>query len=305
MSSSIRKNSYLCASMTGEIKNKIIPINSFIDEAFDAKKTASFELILQIGLDSLLLTVRDKSKNKYIALENYTFQNVYNFDVVSDLLAIVAKESKLIAHHYKSVVCLITNNLSTLVPNPLFKEEKKQTYLTFNTSIDNGELIIVDDLKNIEAKNIFALPTSIKSKLDELFKHITYHHASSILINSLMVANKNKTTKKLYIHFQAAHFEIMVIKGKELLFYNTFNYHSAEDFIYYLLFVCEQLHLNPETIDVVLLGGIEKNSTIYTIAQKYIRNLKFGERTDGADYSYQLQTLPKHSYFTLFNNYIA
>jgi len=90
-----------------------------------------------------------------------------------------------------------------------------------------------------------------------------------------------------------------------MLFYNSFNYHSAEDFIYYLLFVCEQLHLNPETIEVVLLGEIEKNSTVYSLTQKYIRTIIFGERTDGAQYSYQLQTIPSNYYFTLFNNYYS
>jgi hypothetical protein len=55
---------------------------------------------------------------------------------------------------------------------------------------------------------------------------------------------------------------------------------------------------------VTLLGEVEKNSGIYSIAQKYIRDLKFGERSLDADYSYQLQTLPKHLYSTIFNSYI-
>ena len=123
------------------------------------------------------------------------------------------------------------------------------------------------------------------------------------MIDTLVLQNKNQTGKKLFVHVQPSHFEAVTIDGKQLLFYNTFNYHSAEDFVYYLLFVCEQLQLNPETIDVILLGEIERNSTIYTLTQKYIRKIKFGERNDGAQYSYQLQTLPVHYYFTLFNNY--
>jgi hypothetical protein len=291
--------------MIAEIKNKITQINSFIDEAFDAKKVASFQLILQVGMNDLFIAVKQKSQNKYIAFEHYTFQSVYNFDVVSDLISIIGKESKLMVQGYHTVTCLMANNLSTLVPNPLFKEDEKQTYLTFNTSLDPHELIMVDELKNMDAKNIFAVPSSIKDKLSKLFKNISYHHTSSVLINGLLIENKNKTDKKLYVHLQSSHFQIIVIKGKELLFYNTFNYHSAEDFIYYLLFVCEQLHLNPEAIEAVLLGEIEKKSSIYTLTHKYIRNLKFGERIDGADYSYQLQTLQKHYYFTLFNNYTA
>lgn len=289
--------------MQTEIKNKITQVNSFIDEAFNPAYVSTFQLMIQISIDNILIAVNERGGNKYIAFENYTFQNIYNFDGVADQLETLTKESKLIKHKYKSAVCIIVNNLSTLVPNALFDEDRVKMYLKFNAELQGDEMVMVDNLKSMDSKNVFALPLSIKSKLDYLFSNIKYHHASSALIDTLVLQNKNQTGKKLFVHVQPSHFESVVIDGKKLLFYNTFNYHSAEDFVYYLLFVCEQLQLNPETIDVILLGEIERNSTIYTLTQKYIRKLKFGERNDGAQYSYQLQTLPTHYYFTLFNNY--
>jgi hypothetical protein len=292
--------------MVSEIKNKTSRLQSFIDEAFDAKKTASYELMLQLSVNQLLIAVNDRSKNKYIALEEYTFGSVYNFDAVAELLDPLLKESILAHHKFQSVVCTIVNSLSTLVPNALFEEDRKKMYLKFNTALEGNELVMVDDIKSLEAKNVFALPFTIKAKLNYHFNNIKYHHASSTLIDSLVADNINKPGKKLFIHVQSTHFEAVVIENKNLLFYNTFNHYSAEDFIYYLLFVCEQMQLNPETAEVTILGEIEKNSAIYSIANKYIRNLKFGERSDDAsDYSYQLQTLPKHYYYTLFNRYFS
>ncbi len=290
--------------MTIEVKNKITLVNSFIDEAFVVQKISDYHLIIQVGIDNVWLAVYEKSKNKYIAFENYTLQNVYEFDEVIDLLDLLIKESKLLPHKYSSVGCVIVNNLSTIIPNPLFENEKKEMYLKFNAILQGDEFVLVDDIKNLDAKNVFALPMALKNKLESLYKNTSYHHFSSVLIEGLLFQNKNQTAKKLFVHIQPSHFEAIVIEGKILLFYNTFNHHTAEDFIYYLLFVCEQLLLNPENIEVVLLGEVEKNSAIYLIAQKYIRNLKFAERTDDTDFSYQLQTLPKHFYFTLFNNYL-
>ena len=289
--------------MTSTLKNKISLINSFIDEAFDVKKTTSFQLIIQIGIDGVLLAVNEKDKHKYIAFENYTFQDIYNFDAIEDLLDELLKESKLLNHKYKTVTCSIINNLSTVVPNALFEADSIRKYLKFNSTLEGNEFIIANDLNSIESKNIFALPFNLKVKLDSLFNNTRYHHFSSGLIDSILVQNKNQTSKKLFVHVQSTHFEAIVVDGNKLLFYNTFNHHSAEDFIYYLLFVCEQLQLNPEKVELVFLGEIVKESAIYAIAQKYIRNIKFGERADNADYSYQLQNLPKHFYFTLFNNY--
>ena len=290
--------------MIQEINNKLIVGNSIIDEAFDVKNTSTYSLIIQVGITGVLVTVYDKAKNKLIALEIFSFQNAYNFDVVVELFDLLAKESKLIGNKYKSVVCSVVNDLSTLVPAPLFDESNKKAYLELNVGLEDVEFIEIDKIKSIDAQNVFAVPSSLKTKLNKVFGNVIFKHFSSGLLESLLVQNKNQTGKKLYAHVQSSRFEVILIEGKNLLFYNTFNYQAAEDFIYYLLFVCEQMQLNPENIEVVLLGEIERNSTIFSLCQKYIRNLKFGERAANVDYCYQLQSLSKHYYFSLFNNYL-
>lgn len=291
--------------MTTELKTKIRQVNSFVDESFNAKHLSNFQLVIQIGHDGLLAVVLDKEKNKYIAFEYYSFQQIYNFEPIGDLIDIASGESKILSYKYKSVTCSVVNNLSTIVPSALFEDDRKKLYLKFNTSLQGDELVMTDELRNLDAKNVFALPFMLKAKLDSMYSKVTYHHFSSGLIETLLSQNKNETKKKLYVHVQASHFEAIVIEGKKLLFYNTFSYLSAEDFMYYLLFVCEQLHLNPENTETIMIGEIERTSAIYPLAQKYIRTLKFGTRPDNSDYSYQLQTFPKHFYFSLFNSYLA
>lgn len=290
--------------MTTEVKNKITLANSFIDEAFDEKKTLDYQLIIQMGMDSVWIAIHEKQKNKFIAFQNFTFQNVYGFDIVAELLDVLMKESRLMPHPYSAVSCVVVNNLSTIIPNPLFENDSKEMYLKFNAALQGDELVMADEIKNLDAKNVFALPAGLKNKLASFYKNIRYHHFSTVLIEGLLIQNKNQTIKKLFVHIQPTHFEAILIEGKNLIFYNTFNHHTPEDFIYYLLFVCEQLSLNPEIVEVILVGEVEKSSDIYAIAQKYIRNLKFGERIDDAQFCYQLQTLPKHFYFTLFNNFL-
>jgi hypothetical protein len=291
--------------MVSDIKQKLSQLHSFIDESFDGKKASSYQLILELGMNEVQLAVNERAKNKYIALEKYSFENTYNFELAAELLTDLFKESTLTGHKYQSVICSIAHNKATLVPAALFEEDRKKMYLKFNTSLEGNELVLVDDIRSLDAKNIFVVPFSLKAKLDAQFPGIRYHHASSPLINSLVSDNKNKDGKRLFVHVQRSHFEVVVTDNRSLLFYNSFNHFSPEDFIYYLLFVCEQLQQNPETIDTYLLGEVEKGTPLYAIAHKYIRKLKFAERNDSADYSYQLQTLPKHAYYTLFNSYFA
>ena len=73
----------------------------------------------------------------------------------------------------------------------------------------------------------------------------------------------------------------MAIANQKLLLYNTFEYQTKEDFIYYLLFTAEQLQLNPEIFQLKLFGKISKENELYQIAYKYIRNVSlFFEHND-------------------------
>jgi len=290
--------------MVIENKYKISKIQSLIDETFDKNKSVFYQLNMQVSTDGIFIAVYDFGTLKYNAFEHFTFQNVFQLDNITDIIDDLSKESALFNLKYKKVNCLLTHNISTLVPNALYDDEKKKQFLKLNTDLNSLSIVLADELKILDAKNVFALPVGLKSKLDYLHSNIVYHHFSSGLIESLLTQTKNQNKKQLFAHVQGSHFEAIVIDEKKLVFYNSFNYHTAEDFMYYLLFVCEQLELNPETIELVLLGEIESNSKLYSLISKYVRTIKFGERNDSNNYSYKLQTLPKHFYYSIFNQYI-
>jgi hypothetical protein len=291
--------------MTTGVKNKLSRVNSFVDEAFSTSSNSEYRLIILLGTDGLKAAVYDKQSNKFIAFEYFSFQNAFRPDVVAELFSSAAKESAIISHKYRNVTCVIENNLSTLVPEALYEADRKSMYLKFNSKLEGDELILEDRLSSLEARNIFALPFAVKAAVDSMFSNVKYHHYSSPLIEGLMIQSKNITKKQIFVHVQATHFEVTVTEGKKLLFYNSFNHHSPEDFMYYLLFVFEQLHLNPETSELQLLGEIERSSSIFNLLQKYVRNIKFGARADEADLSYQLQTLPRNYYFNVLNSYFT
>ena len=86
----------------------------------------------------------------------------------------------------------------------------------------------------------------------------------------------------------------------KLLLYNTFEYNTNEDFIYYILFVLEQLNLNPETINLVFLSDVIENDELHSIAYKYIRNVTFGNRND--TFTYKEEPTSEYSNFSLIKS---
>jgi hypothetical protein len=55
--------------------------------------------------------------------------------------------------------------------------------------------------------------------------------------------------------------------------FNSFNYTTKEDFIYYLLFTLEQLNLDTETVILKMFGEIEEGDDIYSICYQYVKHI--------------------------------
>ena len=97
----------------------------------------------------------------------------------------------------------------------------------------------------------------------------------------------------------------MVIDKNQLKIYNSFNYQTKEDFVYYILFACEQLSLNPELIETEVFGELDKHSEYYSMLYTYIRNITISKSPGDFEYSYQFEDLPSHYYYNLFSQYLC
>ena len=284
-----------------EIAENIHTTHKFIDKSLDKSNSEDYHLLIQVGLDNLSITVFDLKRNKFVALQNRSFQDILDYSETVKILNTVFASDDLFQLKYSSVKAAIINKTSTLVPGPLFEQEKAKDYLEYNCTLNNPDKILTDHLKSVDSFNVYSIDHQVERTLRKSFPEIEIVHFSSPLIEGVLLQNKNKTGKKAVIHVQQTHFEILVIDSDKLLLYNSFIYQAKEDFIYYMLFICEQLDLNPEKLPVEIVGEINKQSNLYEILTKYVRNVTFGKRNDSFEYTYEFQDIPLHYYYNLFN----
>ncbi len=284
-----------------EVKNKTGGNIDLVDELFNKNMASACHLSMQAGPDGFLVCVIDTKTSKFIALQSYPFSSRDLSGKISELIS----GSELLRCNYRSVSCAVVNGRSTLVPAALYEEEKKNELLGFNFQMDEDEEVFANNLRSVDAKNIFTVPKDLLATLRRSFPNAQMLHHSTCLVEGVLAAFRNQSGRKLVVHVQPSRFEVLVTSGKELVFYNSFRFQTSEDFIYYVLFVCEQLKLNPENTELVLLGEVERNSALYEILHKYIRHVRFGERSDNFEYSYKFNDLPKHFYFNLFSQYLC
>ncbi len=259
------------------------------------------KLAIQVAANGLSFCVFDTLNNTVKLFKTLHFNTFDTSIKTEDLFANAFEENKELTSKYDEIVVIHNNNLSTFVPNALFDEEYLGSYLQYNTKVFETDFFAFDTLENHEIKNVFIPYVNINNFFIDQFGTFDYKHSSSILVSKLLDLSKNNDNKNMFIHIYDTHFEIVIVQNNQLLFYNSFDYKTPEDFIYYLLFTAEQMNMNPEIFNLELIGNIEENDDYFKIAYKYIRNVALIDVKNLRWNNYFTEAENRH-HFILFNS---
>ena len=272
-----------------ETTDKII---SLIDESFSQEETSRYSLVMEIELRKISYSLLDVDKNKFIGAGS-SFQSFH------EMLGSMEWMRK--PFHSKKII--ISNSKSTLIPAALYSKEEKEGYLDFNMEREQDDIVLSDWLENLGVYNVYSLAGKLQQEIRVAFPGAKLCHVSSVLIESLFVNYKNLMGDgRIFLNVRDEAFDLVLFQGKQLSYVNSFLFRAPEDLVYYVIFVIEQMNLNPEETPIVLLGDTDKRSAIYDLLFRYIRNLDFAGRNETFNYSYVLNDIPPHSFYTLFNS---
>jgi len=281
------------------------PYNSLFDKSFSEAKTAEYKLYVEISASGFKYTIFNTSNSTFIALEAFRLDDIFNNFLMVEPLKAIIKQTPLLQKHFAKFYVSYVNQRSTLIPTAIFQQDKLELFHQYNFTKQEEDLFFSDNLINLSAKNIYSIPDYIY-QLFEGFKNVSFSHASSTLIEAaLLQSKKEKAISLVDVHVLPNSFQIIAIKNQQLELYNSFTYQTSEDFLYYLLFVLDQLKIDNEKATIRLLGEVEKNSTIYNMLHQYINTITFGNRPDSLKFSYILEEIPKHFHYSLFNQYLC
>jgi len=248
-----------------------------IQKSNSLNKHSNKGLSIQISLSGLSFCILNERSNSIEYLKKKVFEKrVTPFETLEHLITAL-NTNTIFEQSFQNVLLIYQNELSTCVPKSLFNEANCADYLKFNAKILNTDFITYDEIPINNSINVFVPFVNINNYIFERFGAFEYKHASTILIESLVDLESNSNNIKMYVNVDSDHFEIIVVDKGDLMFYNSFNYLSKEDFIYFILFTVEQLKLDTETIPLILIGNISKDDELFEMVYKYIRFVDFIE----------------------------
>ncbi|WP_232734728.1 DUF3822 family protein [Polaribacter sp. ALD11] len=256
-------------------------------------------LSIQFNLDGFSFSIYNTASKKEVYFREYNFESSQTTpeNLLLKIEAIFKTDTHL-QSDFNSVTVIHQNNLATLVPNSFFDERKLASYLNFNIKTLATDFITFDNLETLDSKNIYVPYVNINNYLFQNFGEFEYKHHSTVLIEKLLKLNRIKE-KTMFVNVSKATLDIVVLENDKLVLSNTFSYNSKEDFIYYILFVAEQLNIDTKEFPLYFMGEITLNSAIYKTTYKYIKNVYFFESSNSI---FSELSIPSHSNFILLGS---
>ena len=237
------------------------------------EKTSNMKLSIHISLNGLSFCIIDLISNEIDFLRTYSLSKNTTPKELLKTLKKGFKENNELSNSFSSVKIIHYNNLSTVVPEPLFDKNNALSYLKFNSKILQNDYAAYDEIFNNECVNVYIPYVNINNYIFKMFDSFVYNHYSSIILEKVKLNEKNTITPSLYLNINSNHMELIYFVKNKLIFYNRFDFSTKEDIIYYLLFTIDQLKLNPEEIPLVITGNISEDDDNYKIIYEYIRNV--------------------------------
>lgn len=108
--------------------------------------------------------------------------------------------------------------------------------------------------------------------------------------------------KGVYVEVANEQFAIDVLDSPgKLLLFNTFEYKTAEDFLYFLMLACDTCNVNRNETPLVFCGKIQKESKIYDVCYRYFTNIIFLKPVNGKFFAKAFSEQQKSIHFSLFS----
>jgi len=231
----------------------------------------SLTLIISVSLQELTIYLKSSSNNELV----HSFNSKFSGNISTDVLLNNVKKS-LLEFDLKNVLdvkLIINNKLYVLVPNEIFNKNLSLEYLKFNTEILNNDTSEIDDLSEINAKNIYVPYMNINNYLIDTFGTFEFYHYSTLFIKNVYKKIDCENCVSFYASVRHNVLNLVVFKGYKLIYSNTFDYQNKEDLLYYILFVKKQVKDVNSKTKITFYKEDNLKSNEFEYLKKFIKDV--------------------------------
>ncbi len=269
-----------------------------VEDQFSINKTTQYKLSILLGMDSLVYIISQSPHNilllgnaPYLAYQKITG----NVDFPEAWEAILSS-NPILKQSYQRTTIEVSAPLFTLVPERLFNDRDKRALLEHLSHLGQERTIGTDLLPHMNIRNVYSMPEEVTTLLQNHFPESAFFELNTSLIIALS-SFLDEAEKRLFCYVTDRAIRLYYFEGPYIIFANSFDYYSPEDFLYYILLVYHHFNLSPENQRLSFFGAIDEESESHLLMAKYIRYVEFLSLPKFITLGKQLRAMPQHFYF--------
>ncbi len=274
---------------------------SIIDHHFDKNITTSYFLSIQLSLDGFSFCILDPVSNEYIQLyDRHLSFNETLFEVLAEEL----ETNTYLSLKFQKIFIVYYTYQNTLIPDALYSESDEKSILDFcmQKKSLNPTVTFHHKIRMADSYCVFQIPKKIVDLINQKLGKVFYFCQTIPYIEAALLKTMNdQKTHQLHINIQNSHFEVLVTYGNNLKMHNVFNFHNSKEFLYYTLYIFEQLKLDPVHSKILLTGKISKTDELYSLLKKYIKHIEIENETNHFKFSGVFKPIQIQNFLNLFN----
>lgn len=260
---------------------------SFYDRLFDQALTSQYSLSIRFEPDGLSFSVYSHLISRYIGLESVVFGNRSGIRPGEAANAIFTDEMRAyIEQHpwlrlpFLNTGLIIHSSKYTLVPHVLYNSSGKETALGFAHQPEPAGMILEQFVSAAEAWIVFSVNRGLIELVNRFYPAARLmHHTGAVLETILPAYRHSELQNPVFVNVKPGLFDLIILRDGKLRYCNSFSWQAHEDLVYYLVFVLDQLSLNPESVPVLVCGNVEAATPLFELLLRYIRHVDFLRNT--------------------------
>ena len=238
-----------------------------------AQENSYHKLSIQVSLNGLSFCVLDTISNTLTLSYSHRFDDpISPFDLHREVRQHLSDHGVL-DYAFTAVIAIHRNTLFSLVPQPLFDPDQLANYLKFNAKILATDHLDYDLIQGLDTANVYVPFANVNNYLYDLFGEFEFKHSGTVLLETLVKLPSSRQGSLCYLHLAESQMDLALFSNKKLVFYNSFQIHSPEDALYFLLFTLEQLEMDSDTLKLRLLGEVQEGDPVYELCSEYLENV--------------------------------
>jgi hypothetical protein len=249
-----------------------------------------------IGTSRMAYLITDQSQ-RVLAVKSWELQT--NSMPAVLYLRKILESDQLMSQPYAETTVGIQNNLHAITPNRMFDPSRLPAYFRLLTAFGKSHHYAFDDLPNADSKLVYAIAPELKDLLDEKIPNARIVHAMSAMVETCRTSC-NASTYNVFVHVYNHNMQVILFDGLDLLFFNTYTFSSASDFVYYALLPLTQLQINASQVSPVVSGEITEDADCITVLRRFTGPIRFMPSPQIFEYPGAIQSLPGHFCFDLY-----